>query len=267
MDVGLSIIMNHKLPIVPSWRFGQWKEGTEKGAKAINKKRDEIIKDLGEQKEDGSIEVLPKNKQTYYEQYKKLMDEKPLHPIAIPEIQVSLIEGIPLNVRFTTLIGHYLKHDGKFPKEKYAKLTHQQIIDMDLGLSIIMNEPLPTQLALKLGEAKRTAEVISNEFKDFRENLTKTLGELNESFEYEVKTPENQKKFDEALEKWLESKPKKPIEIPIFYLSDFQTTLPSADKNKKGEELKLPSRFFALFGPYIKEKKEEKVEKEVEAEA
>lgn len=254
IDIGLGIIMNQKLPITPSWRFGQWKESSEKTIKAANKKREELIKELGYTKEDGSIEVSPENKQKYFESYKLLMDERAT--IDIPEIPTSLLKDIPTNVRFTTLIGHYLNNDAlKFKTERHSSLTNQQLLDMDLAISLIMNEVLPFGLALKLGEAKRKAEAVSIELKEKREELFKKHGTLNDKFDYEVTDNAKKKLVEDTLEKWLEEKAK-PVDIPVFHINEFETSITDAKGEK--QDLKFPLRFFTLFSSFVKEQGEEK---------
>jgi len=257
-DVGLSLIMNQKLPITPSWRFGQWKENTERVNKLANKKREEIIKELGVTKDDGSVEVLPENKQKYFSEFKTLMEQKA--DIEIPEIQVSLLKDVPLSVRFTTLVGHYLNNDlVKLDLEKYENLTNQQIIDLDLATSLIMNDLMPVGLAIKLGEAKRKAETVSNELRELRDELIKKYGVLNKDFDYEITDPAKRKISEDEIQKWLDQTAK-PIDLPTFYINEFETSITIDDEKK---ELQYPLRFFTLLSPFVKEQ-DEKKEKEEE---
>lgn len=252
-DIGLSLIMNQKLPITPSWRFGQWKENSEKIMKPANKKREELIKDLGFTKPDGSVEVLPENKHKYFEAFKLLMDEKV--SIDIPEIQTSLLKDVPMTARFTALIGQYLVNDAaKYKTEKFEDLTNQQMLDLDLAISLVMNELMTMPLAMKLGDVKRKAEATSIELKDLREGLFKKHGHLNDEFDYVVTDPAKRKIIDDAVTAWLEEKAK-PVDLPTFQINEFETHIMIGEEKR---ELQFPLRFFTLFSPLIKNPDDEK---------
>lgn len=248
-DVGLAVIMNQRLPISPSWRFGQWKELTEAFTKKANKRRDEIIKELGEKKENGNIEVLPVNKQEYFKQYSELIAE--VVQISIPDIMTSSIKDVLMNVRFTTLIGHHLKNDA-FPIKNASVegLTRQQIIDADLGCAVIINEVLPAAIALKLGEAKRCCEAESAKYKTWREDLLKSMGKISlETGDYEITDEKKNAEFDSKVDAYLTTK----VEVfsaPKFDISEFEVSI-SVPGEEKPRPVMLPSRFFTLFSPFI----------------
>lgn len=250
VDIGLSLIMSTKLPVAPSWRFGEWKESTEKVTKKSNKQREEFIKELGAKKPDGSVQLLNENKPEYQKRYDALMAETAT--MEVPEINVDLIKDILMTVRFTTLIGHYLKNDTKYPKEKYT-VTNKIIQDANLGVTAIMDQGLPMPLAMKLGETKRKFEEVNEEYTKLRDELLKNLGERNAQNDLEIKDLDKQEEYDKAIEAWEEKKIS--IEVPTFFLSDFEVKIPVEGSKKDKKELEFPAKFFTLMRPFIKEKK------------